>query len=204
MTYVPVPNTMRAFMHFTQASQNVGITVHGRTPAAVVPADLVLFADALKIWHANYAANSMSSVCVLNRITVQDLTTSTGPSLDQPISPTQPGLLSGSPCPINATPVISHRTANRGRSYRGRTYLPGLAQSSQLNSTQIGTAFQAGLITLAGQLASQLLLAGITHVVVSKFTGGAPRITGLSTPVTTYIVDQAIDSQRRRLLGRGN
>jgi hypothetical protein len=42
-------------------------------------------------------------------------------------------------------------------------------------------------------------------VVASRITNGAPRVTGLSQPVTSWlVVDLAVDSQRRRLNGRGS
>jgi hypothetical protein len=42
------------------------------------------------------------------------------------------------------------------------------------------------------------------HVVVSRYHLGAPRVTGIATPVITYLAtDNNVDSQRRRLTGRG-
>jgi len=55
------------------------------------------------------------------------------------------------------------------------------------------------------QLITQSNVAGIPFVVVSKKSGGLPRAIGLSTPVQqSVIVDNILDSQRRRLPGRGS
>jgi len=40
-------------------------------------------------------------------------------------------------------------------------------------------------------------------VVVSHFANGNPRVAGVATPINAYQVNSALDSQRRRLLGRG-
>ncbi len=41
------------------------------------------------------------------------------------------------------------------------------------------------------------------HSIVSYVEDGEPRVTGLVTPVTAYESDGVMDSQRRRLTGRG-
>jgi hypothetical protein len=39
---------------------------------------------------------------------------------------------------------------------------------------------------------------------VSRYANGAPRTVGIATPVTSVVlVDQRVDSQRRRLVGIG-
>jgi hypothetical protein len=41
------------------------------------------------------------------------------------------------------------------------------------------------------------------HAVISLRNAGAARVTGVATEVTAYGGDTALDSQRRRLAGRG-
>ena len=59
-------------------------------------------------------------------------------------------------------------------------------------------------------LPSVATVAGYTWVVASRFSGvdaegdPIPRAAGITTPITTVlIVDNLVDSQRRRLSGRG-
>jgi hypothetical protein len=42
-----------------------------------------------------------------------------------------------------------------------------------------------------------------TWVVLSKFFAKNPRSTAVATPITAVSADQYLDSQRRRLTGRG-
>jgi len=51
-------------------------------------------------------------------------------------------------------------------------------------------------------LVDTLSTAGYELVVTSFQTGLAPRVAGVSTPVTSVGVNTTVDSQRRRLPGR--
>jgi hypothetical protein len=54
-------------------------------------------------------------------------------------------------------------------------------------------------------LKANLASAGFTLCVTSYRTSGAWRTTGVNTPVLNGVaIDTAIDSQRRRLVGRGH
>jgi hypothetical protein len=105
--------------------------------------------------------------------------------------------------PNNCTVAIKFATALSGRSNRGRMFLAGLTEAQVL-----GDQLVAGMAaTLAGAVAAFFgEVAGATgsqHVVVSYCNGGEWRTTAVTTPVTAYTCDGIMDSQRRRLLGRG-
>lgn len=106
--------------------------------------------------------------------------------------------------PGNVTMAVSFRTAAAGRSGRGRNYVPGLVDlrdgNSLLDATYAGQIVDAwaGLIAVAGD-------DGWEQVVVSRFHDHAPRVSGVTNAVTsTILTDRTIDSQRRRLPGRGS
>ena len=106
--------------------------------------------------------------------------------------------------PGNVTLAVSFRTAAAGRSGRGRNYVPGLVDlrdgNSLLDDVYAGQIVDAwsGLRTLGSE-------DGWNQVVVSRFSGGAPRVTGVTNVVNSIlIVDRTLDSQRRRLPGRGS
>jgi len=106
--------------------------------------------------------------------------------------------------PGNVSLAISFRTSEAGRSGRGRNFVAGLVDLRDGNSLlddvyagQVVTAWQ-GLRTLGSD-------AGWGQVVVSRFHAHAARTTGVVFPITsTLMVDRTIDSQRRRLPGRGS
>lgn len=100
--------------------------------------------------------------------------------------------------PANVALVVSHRTGRIGRARRGRTYLPGLTEASTEGNT-----IQAAVLTTAAAYFTALDtgLAAIDQamVVYSLYDDGAKRTTPVATPVTSRIINNRADTQRRRL-----
>jgi len=113
------------------------------------------------------------------------------------------GAISFEQLPNNATLVCTLRTAQRGRSYRGRIYHIGLTEGQVVANTVV-----PGIITSLSLAYAQLLntanFGGCELAVLSRYNANAPRLIGVATPVIdTLFADPTIDSQRRRLPGRG-
>ena len=113
-------------------------------------------------------------------------------------SPVQGEITSGG-MPANSALVTSFRTANIGRSYRGRSYLGGLPIDSQVSVDAMDTAYAAviadGYVTLIDTLHSF----GYALAVLSRVAGGVERVFGLLTEIITIITNTRIDTQRRRV-----
>lgn len=118
----------------------------------------------------------------------------------QPLSPVQTiyttglpivGTAGDDPSPPQTAPLVSLRTANIGKSYRGRVYLPPLAEQFVDASSNI-SAGNAGSIRDNFQgLLNLLSVDSFTPVVYSKKLG-------LGTNITLVKVDTKIRTQRRR------
>lgn len=108
--------------------------------------------------------------------------------------------------PNNVSCVFTKRTLLRGRSYRGRFYHMGLVES-QVNGNQVTSDFASVFTGYYTQLMG-IELPGSTDeatmVVLSLYEDNQPRTQGLATLVTAISTDGIIDSQRRRLPGRGS
>jgi hypothetical protein len=141
---------------------------------------------------------------------ITDLETPTGFTVTIPApAPAPAGARSAAALPNNVCLTVSFRTTARGRSFRGRNYISGLAEDQVvLNTVDSGTLTDIrdgyqDLMSIAGA-------ATVDWVVVSRFSGvdpdgdPVPRLSGLSTEISAVlIVDAIIDSQRRRLPTRG-
>ena len=105
--------------------------------------------------------------------------------------------------PNSAALAVSFRTAARGRTARGRNYVFGMPQAylvSNSFSAPFVNGVQSAYNTLIGVAADN----GYTWVVASRYENNAPRTSGLTRPVTAaVVVDEVLDSQRRRLPKRG-
>ncbi len=108
------------------------------------------------------------------------------------------GLQAGNAIPANCAAVVSQRTARTGRSYRGRNYVGGLNVATVTDNT-----LNADLVTDLGQIyaviRAGLALIDLQHVVYSLKFEGENRITPIATPITGTIVNDQVDTQRRRM-----
>lgn len=203
MAFIPTPNAIKLVLEFTLSGQVVVVTISLQKAAALTTADLTAAATAGKQWWKTYLKPLSGPQLALTGATAYDLTTASSPVVHVPESPPDPGTNAAECLPANAAAVISWRTANRGRSARGRMYVPGLTEGGNSNGINIAPTTQAAIAVAAANLASFFTPSLLNHVVISRFLNGVARAQGLSQAVTANIVDDLWDSQRRRLGGRG-
>lgn len=211
MPFVPIPNTAAVEIRMTQDQQLVENTLYFRLGSSLTPTNLTqLCQDLVGWWDTLYSAQASSAV-ELVEVTATDLTTETGPVGSFNPSTTLLGALTSPALPNNVTIAVSFRTASRGRSFRGRNYFVGLTES-QVTDNTLSDPSAAAILDIYQNLlpVGGLFTDDWIWVVASRFSGvnadgvPIPRVTGLSTPITSaVIVDKVIDSSRRRLPGRG-
>lgn len=124
---------------------------------------------------------------------------------DAQFDATSDGQADGFPMPNNVTIAVSFRTGLVGRSYRGRNYWPGLTSTQVAGNTVLTahiTAMRAAYSALRTAInETEVWVMGV----ISRVQEGVVLESGIVTPITTFAVaDATIDSQRRRLPGRGN
>jgi len=202
--YVPVPDTLQATLRYICAGQHIENVMCFSYEASDFSTAAIAVANVINTtWWASIRG-VMSNQMSLNEIYMVDLASQSGP-----VATAQPGVPSIGfqevpPMPNNVTLCVTFRTEQRGRSFRGRSFVVGLAANQVVSQNVIDPA--AGTILNAYQdLREAAATAGVPMVVVSRQTNNAPRVTGLATPITAVVLrDSVADSQRRRLPGRGN
>jgi len=107
------------------------------------------------------------------------------------------GVMTGDSTPANCAIVISKRTGLTGRRNHGRMYIPGFSDTQVLGST-----FQSTFLILLNALPVAMLAYNGTGTLPGKFAIASIRDLAMKT-ITAYAVDGIVDSQRRRLPGRG-
>lgn len=206
MPFVPAENVVLVEMRFRAFGQRIENTLwmkhQDSSDWTHDTAEQV--ADALL---GNFSALGDICFCpdvVLHEIQVTDMTTATSPAWIFPAGDLA-GVHSGNSLPLNATLAISFRTAGRGRSSRGRNYVPALPEDEVIGNTvdndylTLIQDYYVGIASAIDGIDSPAAL-----VVVSRMSGGEPRETALVQPITSITVtDGYVDSQRRRLTGRG-
>lgn len=107
------------------------------------------------------------------------------------------GTLSGDSLPANCAVVLSKRTGLSGRRNHGRAYIPGLSDTGATGSV-VGPTY---LLILNALVANMLAFTGASTL-TGKLAIASISDLAMKT-ITAYAVDAVIDSQRRRLPGRG-
>lgn len=207
MAFTEFFNTVLAELIFLTPSGKAENTLWFTKPTAWSIGDAEAFAAALHTWFNDYGKFTLPDTIQLDLITITDMHTQFGFKVEYPVSPAVAGTIAGGQVPMNGTVTCSFKTAIRGRSFRGRNYVIALPRSAVVND-QI-TIAHADLITEAynnlvpsveGEVPFE-----VEHVVAGRRPLGTTPETydGVVTPIISYIVERTVDSQRRRLLGRG-
>jgi hypothetical protein len=115
----------------------------------------------------------------------------------------------GDPTPANVSLAVSFRTAGRGRSSRGRNYFVGFVDD-QVTGNVVNNSDAVDIRNAYAALIAAAATANVSWVVVSRFSGvdadgkPIPRAAGVTSLINAVsLVDNDVDSQRRRLNGRG-
>jgi hypothetical protein len=204
MPFIPVPDTAEVVLTFTGPNGNFMknvINVREATLVSWTPALLQGVIDLVQNWHNTTAKLRQSNQISLVSILARDLNTVDSFVVEETM--TVVGSVASPAMPANVTFCVKGLTGLAGRSFRSRTYWIGLAESmvaGDFVATVDADAIVAAMNTLRANLNTQ----GINPVVVSRFTNGAPRVTGVATDISNYAkTDNRVDTQRRRLFGEG-
>jgi len=187
LPFVPAENTVKASLVFDLFGQEVVNTLWFEYGLGVQPplVALVSLATALNGWWDDNVAQYLSPDLKWREITVVDQTNVLAPSIAEAFTG-DAGQATGSSLPSSMCVCVSFRTAQRGRSARGRNYVSGI-----LNLDVTGNIVDAG--TLIGlEDAYDLLVNSAPSpwnwVVASHVANGNPRFTALLQPILDVVV----------------
>lgn len=203
MQFVPFTNVVKLEMVFEQDTQICENVFHYQKEDPWTIAEMTTLAGAVKgIWYNSFAP-LVSQTLELESVKVTDLSEQNAPGIEYTTGLPSTGNIVTAALPNNVTVVVTWLTNSRGRSFRGRTYHMGLVEEQVLQNQVKQTPLQS-LATAYGQLLS-INMGGFTAVlgIASRQHNGAVRTQGVFTPSIGCRVNSVVDSQRRRLPGRG-
>lgn len=209
MPFVPVPNTLQVEAIYLLDGQRVENTLYFEHPGGWDLPSITAWMEQLRLLIEEDLLPLLSSTIQFIELVGRLLDTASSIGYSIAISPPGTGGASGELMPNNVTYTVSFKTGLTGRSFRGRNYIPGLSINS-VDGNNIASAFRTGVLAFYDALLALATSEGLGWVVVSRYSGvdadkkPIPRVTGVTTPIvaaTTF--DNTVDSQRRRLPGRG-
>lgn len=202
MVFVPVPNVASFELVQSASNQVVENVYNVSNTEPWTNASLETVCGMFKTWWDGQLKSLTPNTNQLIKIVGKDQSSQDGPFCEYTTGLPIIGTATGPAEPNSVTVAVKWTTAKRGRSYTGRTFHIGL-QEGQVVQNSLETAALPYLLAAYQNLLTLFFETSFTFVVVSRYHDHAPRVTGVATPVLACSIDPYIDSQRRRLNGRG-
>jgi hypothetical protein len=208
MVFVPAANVAKVQSMFTINGEEALNVMYARkvVPSAWTSAEMTDLAEAFNLWWEEEVQPLQHNGTVLLRHRVRDVATANGAQIEVAKGAPNTGAVATAKLPNSIAVAISWRTALTGRSFHGRTYHMGMAES-QVDDNDITAAHLVALTAAYADLLTRLgaLIVPTDLVVVSYFSKAANanpphnRAAALVTPIVSAQVGTRVDSQRRRL-----
>lgn len=211
MPFIPVPDTAEVVISYSDVGELAQNTLYFTQAGGWTTGALLTLAEAIDGWVEGSLLPLLSSSLALTTIVATDIENEFGAQAG--VSSTAVGGVGTEQAPNAIAACISFRTGTRGRSFRGRNYIPGIPNAA------IDVNILNGTFLLDVQAAYETLLPGggvfpggvPLWTVVSRYSGvdgitgkPIPRVAGITSQITEVrFTDNVVDTQRRRGPGRG-
>jgi hypothetical protein len=204
MAFVPVPNTALVRVQGHLNGQEYVNTTYREKALGWTSTDLFNLATEMMTWATTRFLTLVHSQFQLDLIQCVDLSVDGGAQATVAAPAGSVGTRGGLCLPNNVAYTVSFRTGRTGRSFRGRNYIGGINDDAVVGTNTVKPTYRADVVSVFNDLIGSTLITQGTWVVVSRVHDKIPLSTGVTTVITTVItVDNVLDSQRRRLPGRG-
>lgn len=204
MAFQPAPNVAKVTLTFKQGEQVAQNIMHVHTGNSWTTEHLENLCALFYAWWSTTLRPYVSTGVTLESIVARDLTEEFDDEVTHAGTFPLAGTLASPVLPFNSTPVISWRSGLTGRSTRGRTYHVGISEAQVAGGT-LDSVAQAALQGAYEDLMEQISADSEPWQlgVLSRVQNGTPLTEAILYAFLSVIVDDAMDSQRRRLPGRG-
>ena len=198
-----MPNTLRVELLYSKDGQKLENVLHFDVGHNPVLEDVVTLAGVIIGWWEAHMKSLVSSDVSLTGLRFTNMEAQDGFQIEYttglPSAGTNEG---GTTLPNNVTVAVRLGTAYRGRNATGRLFHVGMRSGDVVGNT-LYSVFLPLLKAAYETLLSESLTAGFVWIVASQWLAGIRRPTALIQPIESISVDPTVDSQRRRLPGRG-
>jgi len=200
--FIPAPDTARVRMIYSQDAQTVMNVFYFTKSGGWDSGSLHDLADVVSAAWTTHMKVLQSNGLTLETIEATDVSVDAGAQYTLSVGAS--GTHTAPALPNNVTWAIKFTSGLTGRSNRGRMYFLGLVED-QVDSNTVTIAASSGILTgIEGFFAEIQADEDAFHVIVSYCNAGAWRTTAVTNEVSGYsYFDTTVDSQRRRLPGRG-
>lgn len=203
MPFVPAPNIVMVEVIGLKDGQIIENRFHVNVLGEPTSGNLSTLSAAVQSWVTTDYALRLPQEVAITEVRLTSLHTQNGIQLSSPMTVTGAGV--NGAMPNEVTLCVSLRSAFVGRSARGRFYLLGIPKDAVTTQNRVSATYRGLAAGTLQALIGAVNGSGFVTVIVSYITNKAPRPGG---PVyfvvqTAVVVDDIVDSQRRRRPGVG-
>jgi len=203
MGFQPAQNVLSVELVYWNGASYSENVLHYLAQDQMDGVQMTAFAALIRQWWTTDIKPSFPATMFLSKILMRDLTVQDGEGIEYTAGMPVPGIVVAAAMPMNVCIAVKFLTPNRGRSYRGRLFHTGLT-TQNVTGDQIDGAFATLLRDkYTNLLAVKAAVGDPGWCVLSRWHNLTPRLEAYPTVITSVEVNTVIDSQRRRLLGRG-
>lgn len=199
MAFVPIPLCIQLRVQAELSGEPIENTFHAlAVEAPYTAAGATALATAVRdAWQASMMP-PLSTAYLALQVRALGQASASDFSVTVPFTGGPTGSNATGPLPANNAYVITHRTANRGRSFRGRTYVAGLVEG-ETSGNFVTQAWANAVLGGLNAVRTAITTAGYVMVVASRYANNAPRVQGITTAITGFnLRNLRVDSQRGR------
>lgn len=205
MAFVPFPDVALCELLFEVNGQQCENTLYFVVLGGIEIPTMEDLGGYINTWYTDNVLPYLNASLLYKGNRLTDLTTSTSPVVESLEPVAVAGGITTTGLPNNVAWTLQFKTAARGRSNRGRNYIVGISEASLSDNNTVSTTFAADIVSGYQVLKTDPDIIGTAQwVVASRWNNGVLRTTGQTAPVQSVgYADRTLDSQRRRLPGRG-
>lgn len=208
--FIPAPNTVSVEVFGSYRGAVIESVFHVLKGSPFTLSQVQGLRGVFVTWINTYWKLCFVSAFLITRVRIKALDSDSAPMEDYPISPVVAGTMGcgGQYLPGSACLAFKLATGLSGRSYRGRVYVPVTCTdlTPSPGNNDVSTTWSNSVIANISNLLTVIpAWDASAHLAIASFRhANAWRTTAVVTPViSVVIVDSHLDSQRRRLSGRG-
>lgn len=204
-SFIPAPNTAGVELRYSALGQIIENTFHVRSSSPFTLANLVTLRGVFDAWDSATWKLYRSPNVTLLGIRSRGLDAGDSPIDEYVLATPRAGTYGGTLLPLNVTVAIKLLSSSAGRSARGRIFFPGITTSA-LSGNQVLSGWADPAKNAVVTLKSNIVAANSAWAmcITSRRHDNAWRATAVNYDVTSVALsDYNVDSQRRRLTGRG-
>jgi len=201
MAFQPAPNMAEAVYIGERNGKNpLSVLNFLFVPGAYTQTDIDTLADAIDQWMVGEILPIMPSETAYVRTDVRGLSV-VNDLFASNNNGAGVGALGGENLSSNVTWAVKFTSGLTGRSARGRNFVWFLDSTAQdTNEDFITTARANAIVAAYAEIPTYIGGSGWAHIILSRFTAGAPRAAGVAFLVSNYsFTDLKLDTQRRRI-----